>query len=89
MSRSSSRERAVSAPEEFCVQMHAIGLCQVMSHSRESKCIFGIAAICRVSKPRSSVFGELSFSFASKLYVLVVLTSAIVNCMNEKVKTSP
>ncbi len=59
-----------------------------MSHSRESKCILGIAAICEVSKPRCSVFGELSFSFASKWYVLV-LKSAIVNCMIEKVKTSP
>ncbi len=33
--------------------------------------------------------GELSFSFASKWYVLVVLMSAIVNCMIDKVKTSP
>ncbi len=66
-----------------------IGLCQVTSHSRESKYILGIAAICKVSKPRCSVFGELSFSFASKWYVIVVLTSAIVNGMIEKVKTSP
>ncbi len=66
-----------------------IGLCQATSHSGESKCILGIAAICEVSKPRCSVFGEWSFSFASKWYVLVVLTSAIVNCMNTKVKTSP
>ncbi len=66
-----------------------IGLYQVTSHSRESKCILGIAAICKVSKPRSSVVGELSFSFALKWYVLVVLKSAIVNYMIEKVKNSP
>ncbi len=46
----------------------AIGLCQVTSHSRESKCILGIAGICKVSKPRFSVVGELSFSFSSKWY---------------------
>ncbi len=46
-----------------------------MSHSRESKCILGIAAICKVSKPRCSVVGELSFSFALKWYILVVLNS--------------
>ncbi len=46
----------------------------------------GIAVICKVSKPRCSVV-ELSFSFASKWYVLVVLKSAIVNCMIEKVQT--
>ncbi len=66
-----------------------IGLCQVTSHSRESKCMLGIAAICKVSKPRCSVVGELSFSFALKWYVLVVLKSAIVNYMIEKVKNSP
>ncbi len=66
-----------------------IGLCQVMSHSRESKCILGVAAICKVSKPRCSVVGELSVSFALKWYVLVVLKSAIVNYMIEKVKNSP
>ncbi len=67
----------------------SISLCQVTSHSRESKCILGIATICRVSKTRCSVVGELTFSFASKWFVLVVLKSAIVNCMIEKVKTSP
>ncbi len=41
--------------------LHTFGLCQVTSHSRESKCILGIAAICKVSKPRCSVVGELSF----------------------------
>ncbi len=66
-----------------------IGLCQVTSHSRESKCILGIAAICKVSKQGCSVAGELSFSFALKWYVLVVLKSAIVNYMIEKVKNSP
>ncbi len=54
----------------------SIGLCQVTSHSRESKCILGIAAICKVSKLRCSVVGELSFSFSLKWYVLV-LKSAI------------
>ncbi len=76
------------SPEMFC-HISVIGLCQVTSHSRESKCMLGIAAICKVSKPRCSVVGELSFSFALKWYVLVVLKSAIVNYMIEKVKNSP
>ncbi len=61
---------------------HSHSLCQVTSHSRESKYILGIATICKES---CSVVGELSFSFALKWYVLVVLK----NYMIEKVKNSP
>lgn len=44
--------RGVGITEALVTAMRntdGIGLCQVTSHSRESKCIVGVAAICKVS----------------------------------------
>ncbi len=73
-----------------------------MTHSSHNRSLSGDVTLMRIevhlgyrrhlggTKAKwCSVFGELSFPFTSKWYILVVLTSAIVNCMIEKVKTSP
>ncbi len=54
-----------------------------------SQILFRMNSMNIETQGRCSVVGELSYSFASKWFGLVVLKSAIVNYTIEKVKNSP